>query len=155
VTEPATTTGNVPKVTSLAHYTNLAGLHGILESGQLWASNVAFLNDREELLHGVKCASRALSSILKDRKLEHWLDAIRKVVHQIEEGRLPNTYAVCFCEKSDLLSQWRGYPTLRQFRQPSPLDWEGVIVALREALSRLAAGDLDQLRPRSATRPPD
>jgi Flp pilus assembly protein TadD len=50
-------------------------------------------------------------------------------------------------------SPW--YPTLRQFRQPSPLDWEGVIVALREALSRLAAGDLDQLRPRSATRPPD
>jgi hypothetical protein len=94
---------------SLAHYTNLAGFHGILESGQLWASNVAFLNDREELLHGVKCARGALSKIVSDRKLRDWSDAIRQVVKQIEEGRLPNTYAACFCEKSDLLSQWRGY----------------------------------------------
>lgn len=97
------------QVTSLAHYTNLAGLHGILESGQLWASNVAFLNDREELLHGVKCAKRILSKIITDRKLRPWRDAIRQVVNEIEDGRLPNTYATCFCEKSDLLSQWRGY----------------------------------------------
>jgi hypothetical protein len=96
-------------VASLGHYTDLAGLVGILESGQLWASNVAYLNDREELLHGIKCAKRALDQILKDRKLVEWRDAIRDAVNDIEEGRLPNTYAVCFCEKSDLLSQWRGY----------------------------------------------
>ena len=41
---------NTKSVSSLCHYTNLAGLIGILESKQLWASNVAFLNDREELL---------------------------------------------------------------------------------------------------------
>jgi hypothetical protein len=96
-------------VSSLAHYTNLAGLYGILETGQLWASNIAFLNDREELLHGVKCARRALSTIINDGKLRVWRDAIREVVKQIEDGRLPNTYAACFCEKTDLLSQWRGY----------------------------------------------
>lgn len=101
--------GNAPKVTTLAHYTNLVGLHGILETGQLWASNVAFLNDREELLHGVKCATRALAAILKDSKLRQWRPAIRDVVKEIEDGRLPNTYAACFCEKTDLLSQWRGY----------------------------------------------
>ena len=107
--DPGATKGKTAKVTSLAHYTNLAGLHGIFESGQLWASNIAFLNDREELLHGVKCARRALSTILNDRKLHQWRDAIREVVKQIENGRLPNTYAACFCEKTDLLSQWRGY----------------------------------------------
>lgn len=41
-------------------------------------------------------------------------------------------------------SPW--YPTLRQFRQPSPLHWDSVIVAVRDALARLAAGDRDQLR---------
>jgi len=97
------------EVVSLCHYTDLARLVEILESGQLWASNVAFLNDREELLHGIKCAKRALDQILKDRKLVEWRDAIKSVVNDLEEGRLPNTYAVCFCEKSDLLSQWRGY----------------------------------------------
>jgi len=94
---------------SLAHYTNLRGLFGIIDSGELWASNVAFLNDREELLHGVKCARRVLSSILNDSKLTQWGDAISRVVKEIEDGRLPNTYAACFCEKPDLLSQWRGY----------------------------------------------
>ena len=45
-------------------------------------------------------------------------------------------------------SPW--YPTLRQFRQPSPGDWNNVICAARDALQRLAAGDRDQLRPRQA-----
>jgi Flp pilus assembly protein TadD len=43
-------------------------------------------------------------------------------------------------------SPW--YPLLRQFRQPSPGDWNSVIRCARDALRRLAAGDHDQLRPR-------
>jgi hypothetical protein len=98
-----------PPVASLAHYTNLAGFRGIIESGHLWASNVAFLNDKEELLHGVKCAKRVVTNVLKDSKLRLWRDAVGDVVKQIEDGRLPNTYAACFCERTDLLSQWRAY----------------------------------------------
>jgi hypothetical protein len=37
------------------------------------------------------------------------------------------------------------YPTLRQFRQPSPGDWNSAICAARDALQRLVAGDCDQL----------
>jgi hypothetical protein len=96
-------------VSSLCHYTNLSGLVGSIENNCLWASNVAFLNDRDELLHGVKCARRALDEMLDDLKLTYWREAIQHVVDEIEKGRLPNTYAACFCEKSDLLSQWRGY----------------------------------------------
>jgi hypothetical protein len=46
-------------------------------------------------------------------------------------------------------SSW--YPTLRQFRQPSPGDWNHVICAVRHALQRLRAGDSDQLRPPEAS----
>jgi len=45
-------------------------------------------------------------------------------------------------------SPW--YPTLRQFRQPRPGDWNSPICAARDALQRLMAGDCDQLPARQA-----
>ena len=44
-------------------------------------------------------------------------------------------------------SPW--YPTLRQFRQAAPGDWDPVIGAVRDALQALAAGDRGQLAPRA------
>ena len=45
-------------------------------------------------------------------------------------------------------SPW--YPTLRQFRQPHPGDWDSVICAARDALQLVVAGDRDQLSARQA-----
>ena len=42
-------------------------------------------------------------------------------------------------------SPW--YPSLRQFRQPTPGDWQSAIGRAQDALQRLAAGDHGQLRP--------
>ena len=39
-----------PKI--IYHYTNDVGLRGILESGQLWLSDIFNLNDPSELSHG-------------------------------------------------------------------------------------------------------
>jgi hypothetical protein len=45
-------------------------------------------------------------------------------------------------------SPW--YPTLRQFRQPRPGDWNSAVCAARDALQRLIAGDCDALPARQA-----
>jgi hypothetical protein len=59
---------------------------------------------------------------------------------------LLNRYDTCWrwmLNRDD--SPW--YPTLRQFRQPSPGDWESVIRRVRDSLLALAAGDRDPMRP--------
>lgn len=61
-----------------------------------------------------------------------------------------NRFDTCFRwprDRDD--SPW--YPSLRQFRQPTPGDWHSVVGRARGALQRLAAGDHSQLRPPSQT----
>lgn len=94
---------------NLSHYTTIAGLTGILESQTFWASNVSFLNDRRELLHALEAVQGAIKQLSKDVVFLAWEAAIRKVVEQLENGKIPDTYAICFCGDDDNLSQWRGY----------------------------------------------
>src|SRR6266446_6681063 len=44
------------------HYTNDVGLKGILETGQLWLTDIFSLNDPSELKHGFSLASDILKS---------------------------------------------------------------------------------------------
>lgn len=99
---------------TINHYTDLNGFIGIVSNGQLWASNVAFLNDREELEHGIKCAEKALVGLFRDKRLAVWREPLKEAVISLQEGLMPNTYATCFCTNPDLLSQWRGYGGQKQ-----------------------------------------
>lgn len=99
----------------LSHYTTLAGLMGIIESGQIWASNVKFLNDSRELDHGLEASREAIDIILKKRRsLKVWHEALKHASGELEQGKIPNTYAACFCARADILSQWRGYGGMEQ-----------------------------------------
>lgn len=40
---------------AIYHYTDLNGLKGIIESEALWATNINFLNDKNEYIHGFEC----------------------------------------------------------------------------------------------------
>src|ERR1700746_652095 len=44
------------------HYTNDAGLRGILESGKLWLTDIFNLNDPSELSHGFSQAASILTN---------------------------------------------------------------------------------------------
>jgi len=93
----------------ICHYTNINGMMGIIENGCIWASNVSYLNDREELIHGLRGAAGAIGRVVNDQTYANWASSLKAVMKEIEDGRVPNTYAACFCQSSDILSQWRGY----------------------------------------------
>lgn len=74
------------------HYTSLQACYGIIESNDLWMSDIRYLNDTKEIL---SCKRKALQKIggNKDRKHSDLFDY----------------YAVSFSKRPDSLSQWQTY----------------------------------------------
>jgi hypothetical protein len=90
------------------HYTDLNGLKGIIESGSLWATHFSFLNDSNELTHGMNCLENALQ-YLRDDFNPKTLKFIEQALTHFRMHRAAHVYNLSFCLEPDLLSQWRGY----------------------------------------------
>lgn len=121
----------------LWHYTTAPGLHGILTSQQLWATNIFYLNDGEEftgffdrkLLHLLKEGVReGIAEVHKTAKWLSFIDAAggpEAVEKELSSQLLTSlraatlslpVYVTSFCytqpgldSENGLLSQWRGY----------------------------------------------
>lgn len=110
---------------ALYHYTNSAGLRGILESSSLWATDAEFLNDAQELQFGRNELCDALRAYAEDLfpsnrtpdggKEYSRATIVRSALQYLDRGdvnvpvKTERIYVTCFCQDSDLLSQWRGY----------------------------------------------
>ncbi|MGP8938427.1 DUF2971 domain-containing protein [Enterobacter soli] len=94
---------------TLCHYTDLTGLTGIIRSGAFWATNLAFLNDKSELLHGLDCAKEALQLMPSPVQFDEWDQDVTAAIEQLKEQVIDDIFTVSFCRNADLLSQWRGY----------------------------------------------
>lgn len=93
---------------NLFHYTSGFGLHGILHDGALRGSNFSFMNDRSEFTYGIQL----LQTLVKQRLSETSDELERRFCERILTSNVAtdvDVYLTCFCEKGDLLSQWRGY----------------------------------------------
>lgn len=122
----------------LYHYTTAAGLHGIIESQQLWATNISFLNDPEEqtgffvrrmpalLSYAIKASIAKMKNTPSGKQIldasggevtfqnemtKRLVDSIRSFVIKHHQP-----YVISFCSilpqqdpNDGLLSQWRGY----------------------------------------------
>lgn len=96
-------------IDTLYHYTSLEGLLGIVDSGELRASDIRYMNDSAELRHTLNL----LNSHITERiiagtddpgllnQLLEWLS------HRIVKG--PMLFGASFRANGNLLSQWRGY----------------------------------------------
>jgi hypothetical protein len=107
----------------LSHYTTQHGMLEIIKSGELWASNISFLNDNSEYLHGVELIKRISQDVSADDE-ERRVDAdflARSIVGTYNEGSLaerhgqtqvfpfPNIFIASWSTRSDDLAQWRAY----------------------------------------------
>lgn len=90
------------------HYTDLNGLKGIVENHSLWATNLYFLNDEEEMRHGIAAFENALA-YLGENISERSITTLRNALNMQKLHQARHNYNISFCQKPDLLSQWRGY----------------------------------------------
>jgi len=126
LTGPAT---QIPK--TLYHYTNAEGLLGIVDSGTVWATHSAYLNDASELQYAIGLMKEVVEKATADAKENSWkwlcryaicVNAVREGRHAVIQahGESPDSvgsaqdteethFVACFSKEGDRLSQWRGY----------------------------------------------
>ncbi|HET9319623.1 MAG TPA: DUF2971 domain-containing protein, partial [Bryobacteraceae bacterium] len=93
----------------LYHYTTQHGLLGILKADALWAAKVHFLNDSSEYAHALNLATEILKGRIDCEKNEHQRKRLECLLEIIPRFTRLNVCAASFCERGDLLSQWRAY----------------------------------------------
>jgi hypothetical protein len=100
----------------LYHYTGAEGAIGILTNETIWASDARYLNDLSELsyVNGIlACVANELAGHFPRDGLAHaFLDAACADLLDAFTGRCSSQasiYVASFCERGDLLSQWRAY----------------------------------------------
>ena len=91
------------------HYTSAAGLNGIIESNEIWLSNVAFVNDNTECL-ALKWEDQLFDTngiTNKDVK-----DAWEAYIDEKTDSEKV-TYIASFTDSDESLEQWRAYGNFR------------------------------------------
>ena len=99
----------VPPGKYLFHYTDLAGLHGIIANKDLWLTDSRYSNDSEEMRHGYKVAETVINDLEAKGGDPQWLEYLGKVRELLARPSVEAVYITCFCLEGNLLSQWRGY----------------------------------------------
>jgi Protein of unknown function (DUF2971) len=94
----------------LCHYTSLESMIGIVSRRDLWLTNSRFSNDDEELNYGHRIVDEVLDELDAATTNDPAKgDLIRLLRAFVAACRDDQVYICCFCEKDNLLSQWRGY----------------------------------------------
>lgn len=93
----------------LYHYTDARGLLGILTNKNFWATDINFLNDAMELKYASDLINRIIDAKISanNKALKEFLEH-SKTILMLQSSSM-NAYVTCFCEKGNLLSQWRAY----------------------------------------------
>ncbi len=95
----------------LYHYTNGANLIRIIESGKLWATQIACLNDAKEMVHAVELLEAAIS-VREQAEISDEFSTLLTKFRELLANFSPEivgAFVTSFSERKDDLSQWRAY----------------------------------------------
>ena len=101
----------IPTENTLYHYTSLRPLTEIVHSRAIWASNIFYLNDAQEILYGF---GRLISEINARKKEITDPDSV-EIYEELAGWLLTNmsthrqVFVCAFSENGNQLSQWRAY----------------------------------------------
>lgn len=98
------------------HYTDAAAVKSILEKGELWLSDIRFLNDTKEMHDGIVYVLQALKDTIPELDIDkgyilYARDFLQDAIeHHASLGINDTPSFVCsFSKAGDQLSQWRAY----------------------------------------------
>lgn len=83
---------------SVYYYTSTDTATKILTGGEIWATNVRFMNDSEEFVNGLK----EISSLVQEEYVSDCVEYLSKLDYV-------KIYTISFCGREDALSQWFMY----------------------------------------------
>lgn len=118
---------------SLYHYTDQRGLLGILDTQVIFATDVGFVNDSEELRY-VDGVLAALGSELEVHTALGRAVKVRLGAGELRTRSLGSAFVASFSEEPDLLSQWRAYAG----------DGSGYVVGFADHAHFFVAGDKER-----------
>ena len=95
-----------PQNEYLYHYTNKEALLSIVQNRSIWASHIAFQNDRLEFKYAFKIAQDEIKNT-KSKMMSKQMDNFSNDL--LKNISVADIYTVSFSEKKDILSQWRAY----------------------------------------------
>jgi Protein of unknown function (DUF2971) len=90
------------------HYTSAKSLQGIVESGQIWATDSRYLNDSLEFQYAVDLTTHAIVALRSKLPERDW-DALDIFQRYLEDAPRARIYVASFSAATDVLSQWRAY----------------------------------------------
>ncbi len=93
---------------TIYHYTTVSAYKSIIENKCLWASDVRYLNDNNEIKYGMNLL---VAEIEKISASDEASDLYKTALSELKDFLFDDigVCSVSFCMDDDLLSQWRGY----------------------------------------------
>ncbi len=94
---------------TIFHYTTQKGILGIMEMRQMWATQVLFMNDKNEIFLTFQLLRLHLDRQIGKAQTPELRALLKRITSYLPLIDQSHICIASFCEAGDLLSQWRGY----------------------------------------------